>query len=138
MKTLLEQVINELKVRNVSTGKKLKLKTFAELEEGDKMYFAFISPGYKLNQSGEIFKKKLEGSKTVLYWNTGQNGRFASIVITEIPDYLKVVDGNLVNSSGCVLKSNKEYWVYSTHPVYFDQKLKELFNLTEKDLITFK
>lgn len=43
MKTLLEQVINELRLSNAKTGAKLKEKTFAALEKGDKLYWVYPS-----------------------------------------------------------------------------------------------
>lgn len=41
MKTLAESIVNELRLSKVSTGDKLIDKTFADLKEGDKLYFAF-------------------------------------------------------------------------------------------------
>lgn len=41
MKTLLEHIINELRLSNAKTGNKLKEKTFAALEKGDKLYWVY-------------------------------------------------------------------------------------------------
>lgn len=42
MKTLLEQVINEIRLAKVSTGRKLeKAKTFGEMIEGDTLYYYY-------------------------------------------------------------------------------------------------
>lgn len=136
MKTLTESIINELKVRNVSTGKKLNLKTFEQLEVGDMVYFAFVSPSDKLNFTGKIYKKETESGETIIYWHTGEHYNDALLTINKIPRGLKVLDGNFSTASGCVVNRDEDNWIYATNEEYFKQKLKELFNLDIKDLKT--
>lgn len=136
MKTLLEQVINELKISKASTGNKLNQISFEQLEVGDIVYFAFVSPSDKLNFTGKIYKKENARGNNIIYWHTGEKTNDALLIINTMPRGLKAIDGNFSTASGCVVTAHDDYWIYATNQEYFKQKLKELFNLEIKDLET--
>lgn len=63
MKTLLEHILNELKIADASTGNRLEEKTFAELKKGDYFYCAILGRGRNYIEKCKITSIRKSGDE---------------------------------------------------------------------------
>lgn len=87
MKTLLEQVINELRLSKVSTGRKLDTKNFEDLEKGDLIYIYLVDNDRLNLEEVDVIKK---GDKKFWSCRIGTVKNYKNV--QSIKNYEKVTD----------------------------------------------